>query len=163
MENTGTLQHVDVQSNDFARWHLSLSLLLTMITSVDSFSCVTAEHWRWWSSFHTAGSSTVSLRCELSLVSSGSPTDWNSCRSASTCTHITYNKMAPQMAATVLCSSVFVLFLFVFPVFLFLKHDQFYQGRTAEHSAEHTTKSFTGFWSFVRFAGHCSRRSSSAV
>ncbi len=28
-------------------------------------------------------------------------------------------KMAPQMAATVLCSSVFVLFLFVFPVFCF--------------------------------------------
>ncbi len=27
--------------------------------------------------------------------------------------------MAPQMAATVLCSSVFVLFLFVFPVFCF--------------------------------------------
>ncbi len=51
--------------------------------------------------------------------------------------------MAPQMAATVLCSSVFVLFLFVFPVFLFLKNDQFYQGWTAEHSAEHTTKSFT--------------------
>ncbi len=29
------------------------------------------------------------------------------------------SKMAPQMAATVLCSSVFVLFLFVFPVFCF--------------------------------------------
>ncbi len=28
-------------------------------------------------------------------------------------------KMVPQMAATVLCSSVFVLFLFVFPVFCF--------------------------------------------
>ncbi len=31
------------------------------------------------------------------------------------------SKMAPQMAATVLCSSVFVLFLFVFPVFCFSK------------------------------------------
>ncbi len=29
--------------------------------------------------------------------------------------------MVPQMAATVLCSSVFVLFLFVFPVFCFSK------------------------------------------
>ncbi len=61
MESAGTLQHADVQSNDFARWHLSLSLLLTMITSVDSFSCVIAERWRWWSSFHTAGSSVNSL------------------------------------------------------------------------------------------------------
>ncbi len=66
------------------------------------------------------------------------------------------------MAATVLCSSVFVLFLFVFPVFLFLKHDQFYQGWTAEHSAEHTTKSFTGFWLFGHFAGHCNWRSHSS-
>ncbi len=46
--------------------------------------------------------------------------------------------------------------------FLFLKHDQFYQGWTAEHSAEHTKKSFTGFWLFGRFAGHCSWRSRSA-
>ncbi len=30
-----------------------------------------------------------------------------------------WHKMAPQMAATVLCSSVFVLVLFVFPVFCF--------------------------------------------
>ncbi len=37
-----------------------------------------------------------------------------------------------------------LFFLFVF----FLKHDQFYQGWIAEHSAEHTTKSFTGFWLF---------------
>ncbi len=29
--------------------------------------------------------------------------------------------MAPQIAATVLCSSVFILFLFVFPVFCFSK------------------------------------------
>ncbi len=42
-----------------------------------------------------------------------------------------------------------------FSCFLFLKHDQFYQGWTAEHSAEHTTKYFTGFWLFGRFAGHC--------
>ncbi len=33
--------------------------------------------------------------------------------------YIKRSKMAPQMAATVLCSSVFVLFLFVFPVFCF--------------------------------------------
>ncbi len=33
--------------------------------------------------------------------------------------------MAPMMAATVRCSSVFVLFLFFF---LFFKYDQFYQG-----------------------------------
>ncbi len=39
----------------------------------------------------------------------------------------------------------FVMFLFVFPVFLFLKQYQFYQGWNAEHSAEHTTKYFTGF------------------
>ncbi len=54
------------------------------------------------------------------------------------------------------------MFLFVFPVFLFLKHDQFYQGWTAEYSAEHTTKSFTGFWLFWHFAGHCSWRSRSS-
>ncbi len=30
-----------------------------------------------------------------------------------------FSKMAPHMAATVLCSSVFVMFLFVFPVFCF--------------------------------------------
>ncbi len=66
------------------------------------------------------------------------------------------------MAATVLCSSVFVLFLFVFSVFLFLKNDQCNQEWTAEHSAEHTTKSFTVFWLFGRFAGHCSWWSRSA-
>ncbi len=53
--------------------------------------------------------------------------------------------MASQMAATVLGSLVFVLSLLVFPVFLFLKHDQFYQGWTAEHSAEHTTTFVTDF------------------
>ncbi len=41
------------------------------------------------------------------------------------------------MAASVLCTYVCVMFLFVFPVFLFLKHDQFYQGWTPEYSAEH--------------------------
>ncbi len=46
--------------------------------------------------------------------------------------------------------------------FLFFKYDQFYQGWSAEHSAEHTTKSFTGFWFFGRFAGHCSRWSRSS-
>ncbi len=39
-----------------------------------------------------------------------------------------------------------------FSCFLFLKNYQFYQGWTAEHSAEHTTKSFTGFWLFGRLA-----------
>ncbi len=63
--------------------------------------------------------------------------------------------MVPQMAASVLCSSMCVMFLFVFPVFLFLKHDQFYQGLTAENSPEHTTKYFTGFGLFGCFAGHC--------
>ncbi len=37
-----------------------------------------------------------------------------------------------------------------FSCFLFLKNDQFYQGWTAEHSAEHTTKSFTEFGLFGR-------------
>ncbi len=70
--------------------------------------------------------------------------------------------MASQMAATVLGSLVFVLSLLVFPVFLFLKHDQFYQGWTAEHSAEHTTTLVTGFRLFRHFAGHCSWGSSIA-
>ncbi len=35
--------------------------------------------------------------------------------------------MALLMAATVLGSSVFVMFLFVFPCFLFLNQDQFYE------------------------------------
>ncbi len=41
--------------------------------------------------------------------------------------------------------------------FLFVKHDQFHQGRTAEHLAEHTTKSPTGFRLFGCFAEHISR------
>ncbi len=66
------------------------------------------------------------------------------------------NKMAPLMEATVLGSSVFVMF------FPFFKQDQFYQGWTAEHSAEHTTKTFTGFWLFGCFTGHYSWRSRSS-
>ncbi len=49
-----------------------------------------------------------------------------------------------------------------FSCFLFLKHDQFYQGWTAEHSAEHTTKSFTEFGLFWHFAEHCSWQSHSS-
>ncbi len=56
----------------------------------------------------------------------------------------------------------FVMFLFVFPVFLFLKQYQFYQGWNAEHSAEHTTKYFTGFGLFRHFTGHCSLQSRSS-
>ncbi len=50
--------------------------------------------------------------------------------------------MAPLMAATVLGSSVFLMFFFCF---LFLKQDQFCQGWTAEHSAEHTTNLLPDF------------------
>ncbi len=57
-----------------------------------------------------------------------------------------------------LFSNVFVCF----SCFLFLKEDQFYQGWTAEHLAEHTTKSFTGFWLFGRFTGCLSWRSRSS-
>ncbi len=53
--------------------------------------------------------------------------------------------MAPLMAATVLGSSVFLMFLFVFLLLLFLKQDQFCQGWTAEHSAEHTTNLLPDF------------------
>ncbi len=67
-----------------------------------------------------------------------------------------------RMAAIVLGSPVVLVFLLVFPVFLFVKHDQFHQGRTAEHLAEHTTISPTGFWLFGCFAEHSSRRSCSA-
>ncbi len=43
------------------------------------------------------------------------------------------------------------MFFFLF----FFKHDQFYQGWTAKHSTtEHTTKYFTRFVLFCRFAGH---------
>ncbi len=64
------------------------------------------------------------------------------------------NKMALLMAATVLGSSVFVMFLFVFLCFFCFSIK--ISLWTAEHSAEHTTTSFTGFWLFGRFTGHCS-------
>uniref|UniRef100_A0A8C2A1W3 C-type lectin domain-containing protein n=1 Tax=Cyprinus carpio TaxID=7962 RepID=A0A8C2A1W3_CYPCA len=56
--------------------------------------------------------------------------------------------------------TVFVHFSCFF--FLFNKHDQFHQGRTAEHSAEHTTRSFTGFQLFRCFTERCCRGSSGA-
>ncbi len=45
----------------------------------------------------------------------------------------------------------------------FLKHNQFYQRRTAEQSAEHTIKYPTSFRLFVCFAEHSSRRNCGAV
>ncbi len=71
-------------------------------------------------------------------------------------------KMALHMAAMVLGSPVGLVFLLVFPVFLFVEHNQFYQAWTAEHSAENTTKS-TGFRLLWCFAKHSSWRSSCAV
>ncbi len=50
------------------------------------------------------------------------------------------SKIVPHMAATVHCIFSVCTAFVSFSCFLFLKHDQFYQGWTDEHSAEHTTK-----------------------
>ncbi len=62
------------------------------------------------------------------------------------------SKMVLQMTATVLCSSVFVLFLFVFPVFCFSKMISFTRDELL-NIRQNTLQCF---------AGHCSWRSRSA-
>ncbi len=52
--------------------------------------------------------------------------------------------MAPQMAATVLCSPVFVLFLLFF-LFFVLKHDQLTRDELLNIQQTHTTKSLPDF------------------
>ncbi len=65
------------------------------------------------------------------------------------------SKMALQMAATVLCSSVFVLFLFVFPVLCFSKTSSFTRDELL-NIRQNTHKIFYRILIIRMFCGHCS-------